>query len=132
MEYRNPKYVHDGRIDCEINHPDFGWIAFTADANDPEALGSELHAQITAAGGIAAADPAPVFNVTTITKLQFTEWCETNNKLTDLMNLLSGDSVLMFKWNAASYLEVTNALVLAAAPSLGIVDVQATFNEIGQ
>jgi hypothetical protein len=30
IEYRNPKQWPDGRIDCEINHPDLGWIPFTA------------------------------------------------------------------------------------------------------
>lgn len=53
MEYRNPIYTADGRIDCEVNHPDYGWIPFTADPNDVAAHGRELFATITAAGNIA-------------------------------------------------------------------------------
>lgn len=34
MEYRNQTYNKFGTIDCEINHPDYGWIPFTADRND--------------------------------------------------------------------------------------------------
>lgn len=34
MEYRNPIYLKDGRIDCEIRHSQYGWIAFTCDPND--------------------------------------------------------------------------------------------------
>lgn len=34
MDYRNAKRIADGRIDCEINHPEYGWIPFTADASD--------------------------------------------------------------------------------------------------
>lgn len=34
MEYRNAKVLANGWIDCELNHPDFGWIPFTADPND--------------------------------------------------------------------------------------------------
>jgi len=34
MEYRNPVYTEDGRIDCEINHPEYGWIPFTCDPDD--------------------------------------------------------------------------------------------------
>ena len=34
MEYRNAKYLDGARIDCEINHPTFGWIPFTCDPTD--------------------------------------------------------------------------------------------------
>ena len=34
MEYRNPKYNSNGTIDCEINHPEYGWIPFTAHLED--------------------------------------------------------------------------------------------------
>ena len=34
MEYRNPQWSVNNFIDCEINHPKFGWIPFTADPND--------------------------------------------------------------------------------------------------
>jgi hypothetical protein len=34
MEYRNPQWSANNFIDCEINHPQFGWIPFTADPND--------------------------------------------------------------------------------------------------
>ena len=39
MEFRNAVKTADGRVDCEINHPVYGWIPFTADPNDPESLG---------------------------------------------------------------------------------------------
>lgn len=38
MEYRNPIFLQDGRIDCEINHEKFGWIPFTCDPSDAGAL----------------------------------------------------------------------------------------------
>jgi len=34
MEYRNAKYIANNRIDCEIEHPVYGWIPFTCDPND--------------------------------------------------------------------------------------------------
>ena len=34
MEYRNPQKTAGVAIDCEINHPTFGWIPFTADPSD--------------------------------------------------------------------------------------------------
>lgn len=34
MNYRNAKRLANGWIDCEIDHPSFGWIPFTCDPND--------------------------------------------------------------------------------------------------
>jgi len=36
MEYRNAQRNAFGTIDCEINHPVYGWIPTTASANDAE------------------------------------------------------------------------------------------------
>ena len=59
MNYRNPIYTENGAIDCEIEHPDYGWIPFTASPDDCEAHGRELFARISAAGNIAAYVPPP-------------------------------------------------------------------------
>lgn len=74
--------------------------------------------------------PPPTPNVTTVFKLAFVEWCETNNRLNDLLTLLNSDAILKFKWDAASSLEITNPLVQGAALQLQL-DAQAVFNEIG-
>ena len=42
IEYRNPTYNENGTIDVEINHPDFGWIPFTASADDCEPHGRQI------------------------------------------------------------------------------------------
>lgn len=39
MQYRNPHYNKHGTIDCEVNHPKFGWVPFTASPNDCEEHG---------------------------------------------------------------------------------------------
>lgn len=36
MNYRNAKYIDTTRIDCEINHPDYGWIPYTLDPLDTD------------------------------------------------------------------------------------------------
>lgn len=58
MEYRSPKYNADGTINAEINHPNHGWIPFTADPNDAVQMGRDLFADLQA---IAApyVDPGP-------------------------------------------------------------------------
>jgi len=50
MEYRNPKRFNDTLIDCEINHPIYGWIPFTCDPHDTGAMFdvAELHARLDA------------------------------------------------------------------------------------
>lgn len=45
-EIRNIQPLGDGRFDCEINHPAWGWIPFTADPNDVAAHGRAIHAEI--------------------------------------------------------------------------------------
>ena len=50
---RAPIYNKSGGIDCEINHPRFGRIPFTARADDPEPHGVEIYKAALAAG------PAP-------------------------------------------------------------------------
>jgi hypothetical protein len=48
MNYRNTHRLANGWIDCEIEHPDHGWIPFTCDPSDTGALFdvSALHAQM--------------------------------------------------------------------------------------
>lgn len=59
METRNPKYNALGTIDCEIEHPVFGWIPFTASPDDVEETGRDLYVQLLTAGGIAPYTPDP-------------------------------------------------------------------------
>lgn len=53
MNYRNPRWNASGTIDCEIDHPELGWVPFTASPDDPQHHGAELYEAIVAAGGIA-------------------------------------------------------------------------------
>jgi hypothetical protein len=59
MEIRNPKYTATGRIDCEINHPEFGWLPFTASPEDAEPHGREIFALAEALGPAAYDPPEP-------------------------------------------------------------------------
>ena len=56
MKFRNAKYNAFGTIDCEIEHPKYGWIPFTADPNDVEPIGADV---FNAAKATAAAYVAP-------------------------------------------------------------------------
>lgn len=50
MNFRNPVYNSSGTIDCEIPHPEFGWIPFTASPDDSMEYGQQLFAEIVASG----------------------------------------------------------------------------------
>ena len=58
--YRNAKYVNDnGWIDCEIEHPDYGWIPYTLDPADTDMTinNDDLLAAMATAGDVAAYVP---------------------------------------------------------------------------
>mgnify|MGYP000556471709 CR=1 FL=1 len=44
MQIKNIRYNQSGSIDCEINHPQFGWIPFTATPDDCEQHGRDIYA----------------------------------------------------------------------------------------
>lgn len=49
LEWRNVVAIDGDRFDCEINHPVFGWIPFTADPDDVEPHGRAIWRAITGA-----------------------------------------------------------------------------------
>lgn len=53
MNYRNPRFNAQGTIDCEIDHPEYGWIPFTATPDDVEECGRGLYHDILGSGGAA-------------------------------------------------------------------------------
>lgn len=63
IQIRNPIYSapDNSTIDCEIEHPVYGWIPFTANPNDVEPLGKEVY-DACAAGNAGSVAPyvAPV------------------------------------------------------------------------
>ena len=59
MNWRNARYAFPGSqiIDCEIEHPEYGWIPFSANPNDPS--GAEIYQAISSSGAVAEAEPLP-------------------------------------------------------------------------
>lgn len=60
MNYRNAKYINDkGWVDCEIEHPEFGWIPYTLDPDDTDMTidSNTLLAAMASAGDVAAYVP---------------------------------------------------------------------------
>lgn len=61
MQVRKPKFNAVGTVDCEVEHPAFGWIPFTASPDDVEEHGRTIYAEIMNGehGEIAAYEPPP-------------------------------------------------------------------------
>lgn len=60
MNYRNAKYINaNGWIDCEIEHPQFGWIPYTLNPSDTDMTinNDDLLAAMSANGDVAAYVP---------------------------------------------------------------------------
>lgn len=55
-EFRNEFYDIEGTISCEILHPVYGWIPFTANRNDPEPHGRLIYEHIKSNSRDLAAD----------------------------------------------------------------------------
>lgn len=58
MDNRNAAYNQFGTIDLEINHPEFGWIPFTASPDDLEPFGRAVYEDLKGSP-IAPYVPAP-------------------------------------------------------------------------
>ncbi|AYP28111.1 tail fiber assembly [Lentibacter phage vB_LenP_ICBM2] len=59
MNYRSAQYIDSTRIDCEIEHPEFGWIPYTLDPADTDMTidNNHLLAAMASAGDVAAYVP---------------------------------------------------------------------------
>jgi len=56
MNYRFAKFNALGTIDCEFEHPIYGWIPFTASPDDVEGIGREVY-ELASQGSVAAYVP---------------------------------------------------------------------------
>jgi len=60
MLYRNAKIINEkGWVNCEINHPEYGWIPYTLDPSDTDMTinNDDLLANMAANGDVAAYVP---------------------------------------------------------------------------
>lgn len=57
MQYKNARWTRHGGIDCDIEHPVYGWIPFTAKKDDVESFGVALFAELEASGNVAPFNP---------------------------------------------------------------------------
>lgn len=96
MEYRNAVYTQAGGIDCEINHPELGWVPTTLRDDDQRELFAEV------AGGDVAA-----FVAQSITGDQVNE--ERDRRMTGILSFAG----TTFDCDEKSLARITGAATLA-------------------
>ena len=132
MEIRNPSFTQSGLIDCEINHPTFGWIPFTAAATDSEELGRQIHADILSgkAGEIApyvAPPPQPTPVPAEVSRFQARAALLQTGYLDDIEAYMADpatDPFVRIAWQDAQVFKRNSPTVLSLQPLLGLTDGQ--------
>lgn len=124
--FRNAVLLADGRIDCEIEHPVYGWIPFTADAADPEAHGREIHAAALATNPPAAPVvevPDPVPQV--VSRFQARAALHQAGLLTAAeAAVAAADTLTQIAWADAQEFRRNSPTIAALAASIGLTETQ--------
>ena len=132
MEIRNAIYNAFGTIDCEINHPTFGWIPFTASPDDDEELGRQIHADILEgeAGEIApyvASPPQPEPIPQSISRFQALAVLYQVGLLASVEAYMadpSTDTIARLAWQNAQEFERNSPTVIGIGAELGLTEEQ--------
>ena len=103
MNYRNAKYINEtGFIDCEIEHPVYGWIPYTLDPADTDMTinNDELLAAMSANGDVAAYVPPTQEELDA--EAAAAVRAERDMKLATEVDAIAGNAL---RWNALSATE---------------------------
>lgn len=73
---RKAAFNKQGTIDCEYNHPDLGWIPFTADPSDSEELGRAVHKHLIDNDLVGPYVAIPTINDAVLAEATLGDWVE--------------------------------------------------------
>lgn len=127
MEYRNPRRTAGEAIDCEINHPTYGWIPFTADLSDTGALFdvAELHAALAADPNTLEYVAPPPVVPQSVTPRQVRLVLLAQGLLTSVEAMIAQqDEATRIAWQYASEFRRDDPLLLSLAASLNLTEQQ--------
>ena len=124
MNIRNATQSIGGAIDVEYEHPKYGWIPFSARADDVEQLGRDLYA-LAAAGEVADADPVvtPVPQAVTMRQARLALHGAGLLSAVNAAINAAGEAAKI-EWEYAQEVQRTSGLVPAMAAQLGMNDAQ--------
>lgn len=137
MQIRNLKYNSQNTVDCEIEHPIYGWIPFTASPDDPEEHGRQIYQEaITGQHGEISPYVPPVIdevaileawrNRTEVSRFQAMAALHYAGHLDAIQSYMDtqADVVQKLAWNTAQVFKRMSTTVLALQPLLELSDEQ--------
>lgn len=133
MEFKNAQYNKFGTIDCDINHPVYGWVPFTASPDDVEPLGAEIHQAALDAGGVAAyVEPPPptaeeLRPSMVVSRFQARVALHNAGMLADVQVLMGDpatDPVAVIAWQDAQEFRRLSPTIVAMGAALGWTETQ--------
>jgi hypothetical protein len=125
MRFRSPVFNQFGTIDCEIEHPQFGWIPFTADPNDAEPIGAAVfEAAQPLAAPYAPPPPEPEPVPQTVSRFQARAALHLAGKLTDAEAAVEAaaaeNPLIAMAWREAVEFKRTSPALNALAEAIGM------------
>lgn len=137
MQIKNFSFNSSGTIDCEINHPIYGWIPFTASPEDSEEHGRQIYQEAINGqyGEISPYIPPVVDEVailkswrdrTEVSRLQAMASLHYAGHLEAIQSYMDtqADVVQKLAWNTAQVFKRMSTTVLALQPLLELSDEQ--------
>lgn len=127
MEYRNPQKTAGVAIDCEINHPTYGWIPFTADPNDTGAAFdvASLYAALAADPNTLEYVAPPPVVPQSVTPRQVRLVLLSQGLLASVEAMIAQqDEATRIAWQYASEFRRDDPLLLSLATSLNLTEQQ--------
>lgn len=122
IELRNASYNRIGTIDVEMNHPDFGWIAFTCDPDDTMEYSADIHDRALAMNPAAYVAPPPT--VPQVVSPYQARVALLNAGLLDQLTTLMADpstpQAAKIAWEYATEWDRSSDFILSLGPSLGL------------
>jgi len=132
MNTRNPKYNYLGTIDCEIEHPVYGWIPFTASPDSKEKYNVDIYNMLVSNGNIAAGPtPADILTMkrghAAMQRMDFMLALDTAGLLTQAQTLVADATTparIKIMWDNATHFERNNTELVQMATTMGLTDAQ--------
>lgn len=124
MNIRNAKRTQGATINVEYEHPVYGWIPYSANADDAEELGRQIYAVAVDVAG--DPDPAPAPVVPRSVTMRQARLALLNAGMLDAVQaaVAGAGPAAAIAWEYSQAVERDYGLVPAMAASLGLTDAQ--------
>jgi len=124
MNIKNISYNRFETIDCEYEHPEFGWIPYTADPNDVEQLSRDIYVEATNGNHVIAPYVPPPQQIPQAVSPRQIRQALTRFDLRTQVEaaVAAGDQDLKDWWEFSTVVERNHPMVVGMATALGISD----------